>query len=107
MVSAGEAGLLISVSIYDGDESHRINSSCKTVEHSSISATTAQQLDNAEPDGETGTFEFTSTGLLYVNIYTEEVAGNKIMNRVLLGEIIRSNPNQVNDYYDDPRLGHT
>ena len=52
-----------------------------------------------EPDGEAGGFEFTSTGLLFVNFYTEDVQGQKINSRVPLGEIFRATPNQVVDYY--------
>jgi len=33
--------------------------------------------------------------------------GTKVNNRVMLGEIKRSLPNNVNDFYDDPRFGHT
>lgn len=95
------------ISIYDGAEVHRINPGCNTVEYSVIDAAMAKKLDDAEEDGEASTFEFTTTGLLWVNIYTENTPGNKIMNRVLLGELERNNPTNVRDYYDDPRLGHT
>jgi hypothetical protein len=109
-LASGYAGPPISISIYDGAESHYINANCNyvnTLEHSSTNTAIAKLLDDAEPDGETSTFEFTAMGLVWVNIYTEDVAGNKVMNRVLLGELNRSNPNQVIDHYDDPRLGHT
>jgi hypothetical protein len=64
-------------------------------------------LDQAQADGETSTLEITQTGLLYVTIYTEDQPGNKIMNRVELGSLVNGKPNQVNDLFDDPRLGHT
>lgn len=107
LIADGVNGPLISVSIYDGAESHRINPVCNTLESSSTILTTAQQLDNAEADGETGAIEFTASGLVFVNIYTENTVGNKVMNRYNLGEIFRNNPNMVNDHYDDARLGHT
>jgi hypothetical protein len=107
LVADGEDGPLRSVSIYDGAESHHINPTCNALELSSTTLAIAQQLDQAEADGETGGFEFTSSGLLFVNLYTEDVAGNKVVNRYLLGEIIRNSPGQVRDHYDDPRLGHT
>lgn len=95
------------ISIYDGAEVHRINPGCNTVEYSMINSTIAKQLDDAEEDGETSTIGFTATGLLWNNIYTEDTSGNKIMNLVPLGELNKSMPSMVNDFYDDPRLGHT
>lgn len=109
-VATGEAGAPISISIYEGAQVHHINANCNymnTLEYSAVSACVAKQLDDAEADGETGTFEFTATGLLYVNTYTEDTPGNKVMNRVSLGELERGNPTLVRDYYDDPRLPHT
>ena len=106
-VAQGEQLPLISVSIYDGNEIHYINTACNTLEYSSPNSKFAQQLDDAEADGETATFEITATGLLFSSIYLENVAGNKIPAAYPLGEIFLDNPTQVNDYYDDPRLGHT
>ncbi len=107
LVAGGEVEALISVSIYEGSESHRIGALCANVEHSSVDLPLTQQMDNAEADGETSTIEFITGGLLWVNIYKEDTPGNKVNSRVLLGELKSNNPNQVNDYYDDPRLGHT
>ena len=107
MVAEGNVGPLISVSIYDGAESHRINAVCGSLAHSSTTASEAKQLDDDEADGEAGTFEFTETGLLFVNVYTENVVGDKAEDRRPIGELNRNNPNQVNDFYDDERLGHT
>lgn len=101
------ANPLLSISIYDGAESHYLNMTCLTLEYSSINAEIAQQLDNAEADGETATVEFSATGALFVNIYTENVAGDKVMNRVPLAELIWAEPSTVRDHYDDPRMGHT
>ena len=77
------------------------------MEYSGQSAFVAKSLDDAEADGETATFELTATGLLLYNIYHEDEPGNKVYERVMLGELSRSQPNMVNDYFDDPRLGHT
>ncbi|HMR90910.1 MAG TPA: hypothetical protein PKC69_01285 [Chitinophagaceae bacterium] len=107
MTGDGVYGPLTSISIYDGADSHHINPACNTVTYSSGSSAAAQQRDDSEPDGETATIEFTAEGLIYLNIYTENTPGNKVMQRVLLGEIKRDNPNNVTDYFDDPRLGHT
>lgn len=94
---------LLSVTIYDGQECHHINTACNNMlEYSSATSTITQQLDDAEPDGETGTFEITATGLLFYNIYTETTLGVKVEKHVPLGEIFKDRPTTVNDYYDDP-----
>lgn len=106
-VAADTAAQLLSISIYDGTEYHRINPTCHALEFSVSDVCNVQNLDNAEADGETGTFEFTSTGLILYNSYTEDTPGNKINNRVNLGELETASPSLVRDYFDDPRLGHT
>tara|TARA_R110002049_G_scaffold97098_3_gene236957 strand:- start:9653 stop:10399 length:747 start_codon:yes stop_codon:yes gene_type:complete len=107
MVSAGLNEQLVSVSIHDGNEYHHINFNCMTLEYSSVNSLYAQKLDDNEVDGETGTFEITETGLLFYNIYKEDVVGQKVDERVPLGEIFNSDPTRINDYYDDPRLSRT
>jgi hypothetical protein len=105
--AAGEAGALQAVSIYDGAESHRINATCVTLEYSALDAAAAQAMDDAQPDGETSTFIISPTGLIFKHIYIETTPGNKVPSSQKLGELYLNNPNQVTDYYDDPRLGHT
>jgi hypothetical protein len=100
LVADGKTGPLQSISIYDGAESHHINVTCNTVEESLAKSSVAQALDDAEADGETGTFEFTETGLLYKNIYTEDEPGKKVENVQPIAELNRDNPNQVIDYFD-------
>lgn len=108
MVTQSIGGNPVSIRIYEGDECHVINAGCSnTLEYSGRSSFIASTLDEQEPDGETCSFEFTATGLLFVNIYKETVAGQKQMERVELGEIVRDNPSLVRDYYDDPTLPHT
>jgi len=77
------------------------------LEYSSANSDYTKQLDDTEADGETCTFEFTETGVLFLNIYTEDVVGQKVEKRVPLGEIFNSDPTRINDYYDDPRLSRT
>lgn len=107
IITKGEYEEMISFSIYDGIESHHVNFNCNTVEYSGQSAFISKSLDDAEADGETATFEITATGLLFYNIYREDVPGNKVYERVMLGELSRSQPNMVNDYFDDLRLSYT
>lgn len=107
MVYADNFGPLLSVSIIEGNAYHHINFECQTVEYSSINSTYAKQLDDAVADGETGAIEFTETGLLFLNIYIEDVAGQKVEERVPLGGLYKDNPQYVDDLYDDPTQEHT
>lgn len=107
LTSDGEAGETLTYSIFEGTQVHHLNSKCNTLELSTTDAAKARKLDAAEADGETSTIELTATGLLYVNIYAETVAGTRVLTRLPLGELIRNSPNQVNDLYDDPRLAAT
>ena len=59
LITSGRYGPIVSVSIRDGNAYHYLNFSCKTLEYSDINSKYAQRLDEAEADGETGTFEIT------------------------------------------------
>ncbi|RYG45862.1 MAG: hypothetical protein EOO01_17105 [Chitinophagaceae bacterium] len=106
-VTGGVYQRVESVTITDGAEVHHINLTCNKLEYSAISSEMAKLLDEEQPDGEAGAIEISATGLKFLNSYTEDVKGNKIMKRVELGEIFRNKPAEVNDYFDDPRLAHT
>jgi len=106
-VAEGEYQRLLFVSIYDGPDIVHINALCEKVEYSNSNFEIATALDNLEADGETATFEITATGLIYSNIYVENVPGEKISNIYPLGSLLLANPNQVNDLFDDPRIAHT
>lgn len=98
----------VSISLYDGAEIHHINAACNNVlEYSGIDRSFAEKMDAEEADGETASIEITEAGLLYLNIYTEDTPGNKILKRVPLGGLERGKRNLINDFYDDPRIGHT
>tara|TARA_R110002049_G_scaffold97098_3_gene236956 strand:- start:8923 stop:9609 length:687 start_codon:yes stop_codon:yes gene_type:complete len=97
----------ISISIYDGNVYHQINYGSKKLEYSAVNSPNAQELDDMQADGETCKFEFTETSVLFLNIYTEDVVGEKVEERVPLGEIFKDEPTTVHDYYDDPRLSRT
>ncbi|HEX2534889.1 MAG TPA: hypothetical protein VHK69_14190, partial [Chitinophagaceae bacterium] len=103
----GEAGPLISVTLYDGPESHRILFACNALSHSAISEAQTRELDAVEPDGEAAGIEFSGTWVRLVQLYTESTPGNKVHQRFLLAEISRDQPTWVIDHYDDPRLDHT
>ena len=106
-VSTGPEQSVTAVSIYDGDKVHHLNITCDKVEYSTADGAMAKKLEEMQPDGETSTYELIPTGLLFYNMYTEDTPGNKVYQRLNLGELHLSVPNQVSDLYDDPRLGHT
>lgn len=99
--------LTVSISIIEGKQVHHLNGRCGKWNISQLSEDLATQLDEAVADGETCSFEISGTGLLFVNIYQEDTPGNKVFNRVILGELERASPSLVRDFYDDPRFGHT
>lgn len=107
MVSDGDIDPMLYITIYEGNEIHHFNFGCNKLEYSAVNSKYAKQIEEAEADGETSTFEFTETGLLFLNIYTENVAGQKIEERIPLGELFNDIPSQVGDHFDDPRLPHT
>jgi hypothetical protein len=107
LVADGDVGPVLSITIFDGKEVHHINTACNTLEYSTTDSPFAKALDDREADGEAAIIEFTTSGLLYVNLYLEATPGNKVMDRVVLGEIFRDDPGRVSDYYDDPRYGNT
>lgn len=106
-VAAGPDKSVTAISIYDGANVHHLNITCDKIEYSGSNEAIATRLDELQPDGETSTYELTSTGLMFYNIYTEDTPGNKVEKRVNLGSLVNDIPTQVNDLYDDPRLGHT
>lgn len=103
----GENGKLKSISFYSNSNSHVVIVNTSLISFTSNMGSIANQMDANEPDGETSIVEINSTGLIWDNIYTEDIVGEKVMKRVKLGELIKSSPNQVNDYFDDPRLAAT
>lgn len=107
VIAEGVYQRIVSVTLFDGDKVHHINSICNTLEYSGSSAIVAQWLDAEQPDGEAGGFEITSTGLIFYNSYTENVKGTKENDRYNLGGLEKGKLNLINDYYDDPRIGHT
>ncbi|MBL9173695.1 MAG: hypothetical protein JNL10_09190 [Verrucomicrobiales bacterium] len=97
------------VSIYDADQTHRIDMHSGTV---TLSRLQPRVGEAAEPDGETCRFWDAGNGAFLENIYTQDSASNTgqpiPQTHVPLGKTGGdANPTQVNDLFDDPRLGHT
>lgn len=116
MHADGPHHVVHTTSIYDGAQSHEIGNTGNMVRHSCVSAEVAASRDAAEADGETALLVNLKgpamlLGYLYVeNVYTESDGDAQIeFGTEPLGETgdADTNPNQVNDYYDDPGIGHT
>lgn len=110
MSSAGAQGVTLHTSIYDGRQNVQIDNCTNTVLHYSADAADTGTREAAQHDGETARFT-TDAGTAiatYTNIYNED-AGFQItpLNAPLGATGGFANPNQVNDFFDDPRLGHT
>lgn len=119
MDSYGPLHVVHTTSIYDGEQSHQISNLDNVVRHSCVNAAVALARDAEEADGETAYLATlrgpaASIGYVYVeNVYTESVGPQGVnepeFEPVPLGETgdAETNPRQINDYFDDPRFGHT
>lgn len=114
MTSGGTEEMLQTVSIYEDAQSHTVQYATLTAVHSCLNASTAAAREAAEADGETGRLSINAGGgVLFENIYTQGVSASgvpldKAAGVVKLGETAGpSNPTQVNDFFDDPRLAAT
>lgn len=96
------------VHIYDSDQTHKLNTHNNTVEMSVLLSRVGEAV---ESDGETMRIWHLGGGRYYAeNIYFQDDTGAAAtpQKAVPLGSSGgEANPTQVNDYYDDPRLGHT
>lgn len=97
------------VSIYDNDQTHRIMFQNYGVTHS---CGLPRFGETDEADGEASEAVMNSIGMLWQNVYNQEelpgrIPGPKVPAVQPLGQTDHNNLNQVIDYYDDPRLGHT
>lgn len=109
MKATGPHGVVEAVSIYDVDQTHKLNMTNNTV---AMSVPLVRVGEAAEPDGETMRFWHIGRGCFYAeNIYTQETAGDGTsipQEEIPLGTTGgEASPTQVNDLYDDKRLGHT
>jgi hypothetical protein len=110
MEAEGEQGVVLHTSIYDGDENLQVDNCRNALEHHGVDATDTAMRDGQQHDGETARFatDVETAVATYLNVYNEDADFDIVEFSVLLGETGGyENPNNVRDYYDDPRLGHT
>jgi hypothetical protein len=119
MDADGPQAVVHTTSIYDGAQSHEIGNTGNQLRHSCVHAQTAKERDAKEFDGETAHLVIlrspaSAVGSLFSeNIYTEtEGTGDGTIRTyipALMGETgeMDINANNIRDFYDDPRLGHT
>ncbi len=105
---ANPMGMVTFISVYDGEESHRIDMQTFTV---AWSAARPALGEAEEYDGETARIFFDSAGLRFDNVSDQgdPCSGNseKIPAIIPLGRRFFNQPSTVNDTFDDPRLGFT
>ena len=109
MKATGPQGVIEALSIYDADQTHKIDTTNNTVTLSTLHVRVGEA---SEPDGEAMRFFHIGSGRYYTeNIYTQNNASDgtdAVQREIPLGTTGGdANPNQVNDLYDDTRLGHT
>lgn len=112
--SQGAHGVVTSTAIYDRGHNTQFDNTSNTVAHHSADPIDTAVRDAEQFDGETAAFSTDpdTVEASYDNRYNEtfDDDGNPVVvpvNRPLGTTGGCANPNQVNDLFDDPRLGHT
>lgn len=108
--AAGPQGIVLATSIYDGNRNVQIDNVSNTISHHGIDPLDTQARDAAQHDGESALFETDAATFVatYRNFYNEDADFVITTIDQVLGTTGGcANPAQVNDYFDDPRLGHT
>ena len=110
MEAAGPHGVTTWTSIYDGDAHVQFDNCRSQVAWQGNDPAETTQLERTQYDGEASSFSSDAqTGVArYDNAYNEDESFERVGTPVPLGTTGGfANPNQVNDLFDDPRLGHT
>lgn len=110
MRAVGPQGVVLTTSIYDGNRNVQIDNVANTISHHGIDPLDTEARDAEQHDGETARFETAASTAVayYTNIYNEDEDFTIVVFDQPLGESGGcANPSQTNDYFDDPRLGHT
>lgn len=110
MESNGPQGLILRTSIYAGGANVQFDNVANETTHRGVDPFDTQQRERAQHDGETARFlTDAATGIAtYDNVYNENAQFTLVPATTPLGTTGGcDNPHQVNDLYDDPRLGHT
>lgn len=114
VVTMHAQGVIGLVSVYDGPHARGIDAATNTISTSTDDLGEAAALEAGEADGEAARItELTCEALSYDAEYLqgEDAEGNPLAKEPAPAPIGRTggapNPNLVNDFVDDPRLGHT
>jgi hypothetical protein len=110
MTSTGAQGLVVATSIYDHDQNVQVSNIGNVIEHHGLDAADTLAREQAQHDGETSVFvtDARTAQAGYTTIYNEDADFERVGFDVPLGTTGGcDNPNQVRDFFDDPRLGHT
>lgn len=124
MHAAGPHDLVETMTIYEGSQRHQISNVGNVIMQSCDEDADTTRIEAEEADGETAHMAvlpraaLSANTMYYQNVYTEVAGEGGVMERtfapVPLGEAfdafiteLGTTVRQVNDYYDDQRLGHT
>ncbi len=114
MTAAGPHGETLTTSIYDRDHNVQFVNASNVISHFSSDPVDTWTRDAAQFDGETALFAIDPTTMIatYDNTHNETFQANGQTTIVPILQPLGTtggcaNPNQVNDLFDDPRLGHT
>lgn len=110
MEATGAQGVVRFTSIYDGEQNLHIANTTNTILHHGKDAADTSARDEAQHDGETARFTThpVTAVALYDNVYNEDPNFILVPYDIQLGSTGGcASPQQVKDYFDDPRLPHT
>lgn len=110
MSAQGPQGVTETMSIYDGRQNVQIDNYKNQITHHSMNPWDTMHRERSQYDGETAIFRTNQrTGAsTYSNVYTQDINfGINHAYQALGSTGGFANPKQINDFYDDPRIGHT
>ena len=110
MVAHAAQGVVVTTSIYDGARNVQVANCRNAVTHHGNDALDTAEREQAQFDGEISSFATNpATGAAtYQTRGNENPAFDFLATPQVLGTTGgTANPNQVDDFFDDPRLGHT
>jgi hypothetical protein len=106
----GAQGVVFRTSLYDGARNVQVDNCRNRVVHASSDPVDTATRDQLQYDGEIASFTTdAATGIAtYENLGNEDAGFQYVATPQLLGTTGGyANPNNVRDFFDDPRLGHT
>lgn len=108
--ASGEQGVVLLTSLYDGARNVQVDNCRNRIAHTSDDPVDTATREQQQYDGEIASFttDAASGVATYRNLGNEGADFEYVATPQLLGTTGGfANPNNVRDFFDDPRLGHT